>query len=122
MALFNRVPHIIFTAVLSVCMLTSGLAGAEIDLAKGPTPRGFAAACARLGVDAGELSLAGGEDYELLFTLRSRASRMDCSRNQLLADTRLTKNHYIRRRIGHRLDLCQHVFQRRAVTYDSAEI
>ena len=34
MALFNRVPLIIFTAVLSVCMLTSGLAAAEVDLAE----------------------------------------------------------------------------------------
>jgi len=34
MALFNKVPIIICTAVLSVCMLTGGLAAAEIDLAE----------------------------------------------------------------------------------------
>ena len=52
----------------------SGL-GAEIEAASVPTPRGFARACGQLGVDADELAVAGGEDYELLFTLRPRAPR-----------------------------------------------
>jgi len=43
--------------------------GAEIDPCRLPTPRGFAAACARLGLDATTLQVAGGEDYELLFGL-----------------------------------------------------
>lgn len=45
-----------------------GLA-AEIDAARLPVPAGFAAACARAGVDAAALARGGGEDYELLFTL-----------------------------------------------------
>ena len=51
----------------------SGRVGAEIDVATLPRPRGFAAACARAGVDADRLVLAGGEDYELLFSLRQGA-------------------------------------------------
>jgi thiamine-monophosphate kinase len=35
-----------------------------------PRPPGFAAACRRLGVNPERLILEGGEDYELLFTLR----------------------------------------------------
>ena len=48
--------------------------GAQIDLAKLPCPQGFRAACGRLGVDPEALMLTGGEDYELLFTLRARSS------------------------------------------------
>jgi thiamine-monophosphate kinase len=47
----------------------TGLA-AEIEAARLPRPRGFGAACARLGLDPVRLLLAGGEDYELLFTVR----------------------------------------------------
>jgi len=43
---------------------------AEIDPRRVPRPPGFARACARAGLDADRLALAGGEDYELLFTLR----------------------------------------------------
>ncbi len=50
----------------------SGVA-AEIDLERLPQPRGFAAACLRLGLDADDLALAGGEDFELLFTVPKRA-------------------------------------------------
>lgn len=45
--------------------------GARIDVGALPRPRGFAAACRRAGVDAGELLLTGGEDCELLFTARA---------------------------------------------------
>jgi thiamine-monophosphate kinase len=52
----------------------SGL-GAAVESDRVPRPRGFRAACERLGVDADALALAGGEDYELLFTLRPATAR-----------------------------------------------
>ena len=52
--------------------------GAELDVSRLPRSPGFEAACRRLGLDAARLALTGGEDYELLFTIRgqgpSRAS------------------------------------------------
>jgi len=54
-------------------LLRASGVGARIDPARVPRPAGFAAACARLGVDPERLALAGGEDYELLFTLRPGA-------------------------------------------------
>jgi thiamine-monophosphate kinase len=47
----------------------SGVA-ARVDPERLPLPAGFAAACARLGRDPLSLALAGGEDYELLFSVR----------------------------------------------------
>jgi thiamine monophosphate kinase len=46
---------------------------AELDLASVPRPPRFEAACRRLGEDPLRLATRGGEDYELLFTLRGRA-------------------------------------------------
>ena len=46
---------------------------AEIDPGRLPLPRGFAFGCARLGLDPDRLARTGGEDYELLFTLRPGA-------------------------------------------------
>ena len=46
---------------------------AEIDVEDLPLPRGFRAACSRLGLEAHELALAGGEDFELLFTVGPNA-------------------------------------------------
>ena len=54
----------------------SGLS-VRLDLATVPMPRGFATACARLGRDPLRLALAGGEDYELLFTARGAAARTE---------------------------------------------
>jgi thiamine-monophosphate kinase len=47
-----------------------GPLGAEIEAAKVPVPRGFHLACGRVGLDPERLVLAGGEDYELLFSAR----------------------------------------------------
>ena len=51
----------------------SGL-GAHIEVGQIPRPRGFEKACRDLGLDPNRLCLAGGEDYELLFTLRPQAA------------------------------------------------
>ncbi len=56
-------------------LLDASGVGAEIDAKSIPMPRGYRAACDRLGLDANSLSLAGGEDYELLFSLRSQVSK-----------------------------------------------
>lgn len=53
----------------------------ELDPSRVPRPRGFAAACARAGLDPDRLALTGGEDYELLFTLRgARLTAKELSR------------------------------------------
>jgi len=49
-----------------------GLVGA-LDPERIPRPPGFDAACRRFGLDPVALARGGGEDYELLFTLRPRA-------------------------------------------------
>jgi len=51
-------------------LLDASGVGAVVDPARLPAPRGFAAACRRAGADPRRLLVAGGEDYELLFTLR----------------------------------------------------
>ena len=45
----------------------------EIDVARLPMAPGFRSACIRLGLDPERLLRGGGEDYELLFTLRPGA-------------------------------------------------
>ncbi len=52
----------------------SGL-GAVIEPSRIPRAGGFDAACRRLGLDAERLLTSGGEDYELLFTVRAAAAR-----------------------------------------------
>jgi len=47
---------------------------AQLELERVPRPPRFDAACRRLGIDPLRLAICGGEDYELLFTLRGRAS------------------------------------------------
>jgi thiamine-monophosphate kinase len=54
-------------------LLEASGVGAEIDPKRVPRPRGFGKACAALGLDPDRLALCGGEDYELLFSLRARA-------------------------------------------------
>lgn len=49
--------------------------GFEVELAALPRPRGFAGLCAKVGVDVWGTLLEGGEDYELLFTLRAGAEQ-----------------------------------------------
>ncbi len=45
---------------------------ARLEVARLPLPAGFAAACARVALDPLPAALAGGEDYELLFSTRPR--------------------------------------------------
>ncbi|MCS5635232.1 MAG: thiamine-phosphate kinase [Myxococcota bacterium] len=49
--------------------------GAELDGERLPMPRGFTRRCRELALDPMALALSGGEDYELLFSLRPRAAR-----------------------------------------------
>jgi thiamine-monophosphate kinase len=51
--------------------------GAVVDVARLPMPRGLREAAAGRGHDPLELALAGGEDYELLFCVSSRAPAPD---------------------------------------------
>jgi thiamine-monophosphate kinase len=53
-------------------LLGADLHVALLDLGGVPQPAGFARRCARLGLDPARLVASGGEDYELLFTLRPR--------------------------------------------------
>ena len=52
---------------------------AKLDLASVPRPPRFEAACRRVGADPTWLATRGGEDYELLFTLRSRGAARRCA-------------------------------------------
>ena len=47
--------------------------GAEVEVARVPISESARTLAARMGVDAEALALAGGEDYELLFTARAEA-------------------------------------------------
>ncbi|MCG8588784.1 MAG: thiamine-phosphate kinase [Proteobacteria bacterium] len=53
-------------------LLAASRAGARVDYSAIPRPRGYEAACRSLGLDPQESLVAGGEDYELLFTTRAR--------------------------------------------------
>ncbi len=54
-------------------LLEGSALGATVEVGRIPRPRGLSATAARLGLDPDAFVLAGGEDYELLFTLRARA-------------------------------------------------
>ncbi|MDH3687470.1 MAG: thiamine-phosphate kinase [Myxococcales bacterium] len=62
-----------FVADLQHLLDASGV-GAHVDFSALPRPRGFSASCRRLRVRPERLLLAGGEDYELLFTVRPQAA------------------------------------------------
>ncbi len=51
-------------------VLEASRVGAELDTRRLPVAHGFGPACARLGLDPVRTALTGGEDYELLFTIR----------------------------------------------------
>ncbi|MCP4040140.1 MAG: thiamine-phosphate kinase [bacterium] len=63
-----------FEADLAHVLEESGV-GAQVDVDRLPTSRGFAAACAREGFDPLQLAVRCGEDYELLFSLRGAQAR-----------------------------------------------
>ncbi len=52
-------------------VLRASRVGATLDTARVPRPRGFARDCEALGLEPLSLALAGGEDYELVFTARA---------------------------------------------------
>ncbi len=56
---------------LSRVLRASG-AGARVDAGRLSLPPAYARECRRLGIDAEQLALSGGEDYELLFTVPPR--------------------------------------------------
>ncbi len=57
---------------LAQLLAASGM-GADVQLGRLPLARGMRSLCERLGLDAEELALHGGEDYELLFCLSPNA-------------------------------------------------
>jgi len=58
-------------------ILCASRVDARIDPERVPIPKGFVKQCQALGVDPLSMALAGGEDYELLFTLRSAKIRAE---------------------------------------------
>ena len=82
-------------------MLRASRVGAELDVAAIPQPKGFESACRGLEIDPQALSLAGGEDYELLFSLRSSlASRMSAPALSRRLGVQVTKVGTVRARPG----------------------
>jgi thiamine-monophosphate kinase len=55
-------------------LLEGSCLGARLQTSLVPRPRGFERGCRELDLDPDRLCLAGGEDYELLFTLRQAAA------------------------------------------------
>jgi len=74
--------------------------GAEIDPAALPRPAGFEAACDRLGRDPLELICGGGEDYELLFAVRSPRGAAGLGRRSLAEPALSTRLGVAVREIG----------------------
>jgi thiamine-monophosphate kinase len=64
-------------------VLEASRVGARIVSARVPRRRGFDAACRRARVDPARALLAGGEDYELLFTMRPGAPSADALSRRL---------------------------------------
>lgn len=66
-------------------ILDASHVGAELDLEHLPMPRGFANSCAALGLEAAQIALHAGEDYELLFTLRASMQRSSSAQQSIEA-------------------------------------
>lgn len=64
-------------------VLRASQVGATLDSPRVPRPRGFAGDCEALGLDPLPFALAGGEDYELLFTARASGPSADVLRRRL---------------------------------------
>lgn len=75
---------------LAHLLAESGL-GAQIDLAGLPVARRFVRDCADLGLDATQLMLEGGEDYELLFARRTRRRGLEFARLEVDLGVRLSR-------------------------------
>jgi thiamine-monophosphate kinase len=58
-------------------LLTGSTHGVEVEFDALPTPRGFSAACRKLGLDPAWVQTAAGEDYELLFVLDPKRAELD---------------------------------------------
>jgi thiamine-monophosphate kinase len=58
-------------------VLAASGVGADLHLERLPLPRGARSMAKSLGLDAEALALAGGEDYELIFTVRRSAPVAD---------------------------------------------
>ena len=64
-------------------LLAASKVGADIDPQRVPRPRGFAASCRALGRNPDDLLFGGGEDYELLFTVRPAGPSLPSLRKRL---------------------------------------
>ena len=74
-SLADRLGEITDLRVTLISRDGSVIGDSEIDPARLPLPRGFARACRELDLDPRRLALTGGEDYELLFSLRASTRR-----------------------------------------------
>jgi thiamine-monophosphate kinase len=77
-------------------MLEASGLGADVDASRVPRARGLARACGERGIDPERLALTGGEDYELVFGLRGKATETTLSKRLGVMVTefgRVTRKH-----------------------------